>query len=184
MKDEYNALLPTRQPGALAELSGIEVEEYYALMTPVPVISDDWKGTSRIWAERLRIHDVEGTQVLAKYGECNGWLDGRPAITRHNYGKGTVTFIGAYLDEISQKSLLQRITREASIQPVMQTPAGVEACRRIDAAGGEIVILINFNRTEQHIYLPWPAYEHLKNEAFGNELTLAPYDVVVLTHLS
>lgn len=181
MKDEYNALLPSRQPGALVELSGVEVEEYYALMTPVPVIGDDWKGTSRIWAERLRIRDVEGTQVLASYGKSNGWLDGQPAITRHHFGSGTVTFIGAYLDEVSQKSLLKQITREAAIQPVMWTPAGVEACRRVDAVGGEILILINYNRTEQRLRLPWSAHEHLHCQAAGDELTLEPYGVAVLT---
>jgi beta-galactosidase len=181
MKDEYNALLPSRQPGALGELSGVEVEEYYALMTPVPVIGDDWKGTSNIWAERLRIRDVEGTQVLATYGDSNGWLDGQPAITRHHFGKGIVTFIGAYLDEVSQKFILQQITREAAIKPIMNTPAGVEACRRVDKDGREIIILINYNRSEQRILLPWSAHEHLNNKPVSTELTLDPYGVAILT---
>ena len=181
MKDEYNALLPTPQPGGLAELCGVEVEEYYALMTPVPVEGDTWKGTSSIWAERLRIQDREGTQVLATYGASNGWLDGQPAITRHHFGKGTVTFIGAYLDDVSQKSLLQQITREAAITPVMVTPAGVEACRRVTVDNREIFILINYNRSEQRVQLPWSAHDHLKNNAVGNQVTLSPYDVAVLT---
>ena len=67
-----------------------------------------WTGTSRIWAERLRVLDREKTEVLATYGVSNGWLDGQPAITRHPYGKGMVTYIGAYLDEVSQKHLLQQ----------------------------------------------------------------------------
>jgi beta-galactosidase len=184
MKDEYNALLPTRQPGALVELSGVEVEEYYALMTPVPLAGDGWKGTSSIWAERLRIREVEGTQVLATYGESNGWLDGQPAITRRCIGKGTVTFIGAYLDDVSQKSLLQQITREAAVQPVMETPTGVEACRRVNSKLGDIIILINYNRAKRCIRLPWPAHEHLNNQSVGNEITLDPYDVAVLTHIS
>jgi len=181
MKDGYNALLPSRQPGALVELSGVEVEEYYALMTPVPLAGDGWKGTSSIWAERLRIRDVEGTQVLATYGESNGWLDGQPAITSRQIGKGTVTFIGAYLDDVNQKSLLQQITRETAIQPVLKTPAGVEACRRVNSKLGDIIILINYNRSRQRIQLPWPAREHLQGLAVGDELTLEPYGVAVVT---
>jgi beta-galactosidase len=181
MKDEFNALLPTHQPGALGELSGVEVEEYYALLTPVPVLGDDWKGTSRIWAERLRVREKEKTQVFATYGESNGWLDGQPAITRHAFGKGMVTFIGAYLDEVSQKSLLQRITQEAAIQPVMWTPSGVEACRRVNPEIGEVTILINYNRSKQRVYLPWPAHEHLQGWAVEGELILEPYGVAVLT---
>lgn len=182
MKDEYNALFPTRQPGALGELSGVEVEEYYALMTPIPVIGDDWKGTSRIWAERLLVRDKERTEILATYGRSNGWLDGKPAITRHRYGKGVVTFVGAYLDNVSQKSLLQQITCEAAIQPVMWTPPGVEACRRVNTNNGEeVIILINYNRSKQLVELPWSAHEHLKNRAIGTELSLAPYGVAIVT---
>lgn len=181
MKDEYNALLPTRQPGALVELSGVEVEEYYALLSPVPVVGDGWTGTSAIWAERLKVRNVEGTQVLATYGASNGWLDDQPAITRHHIGKGYVTFIGAYLDEVSQKSLLQQITQEAGVKSVMETPDGVEACRRVNAVGKEIFILINYNRLEQSVRLPWSAHEHLQHRAVGNEFTLAPYDVAVIT---
>jgi beta-galactosidase len=119
--------------------------------------------------------------VLATYGASNGWLDGQPAITRHYFGKGTVTFIGAYLDDVSQKSLLQQITREAAITPVMVTPAGVEACRRVTVDNREIFILINYNRSEQRVQLPWSAQDHLKNNAVGNQVTLSPYDVAVLT---
>jgi beta-galactosidase len=182
MKDAYNALLPARQPGALRELSGVEVEEYYALDTPIPVNGDDWKGTSRIWAERLRVLDIEKTQVLATYGDSNGWLDGHSAITRHPFGKGTVTYIGAVLDEVSQKYLLQRIAQEAAVQPVMRTPDGVEACRRAKADTGEIYILINHNLSEQRMQLPWSGYEHLHQHAVGHELRLEPYGVAVLTH--
>ncbi|MBN2146247.1 MAG: beta-galactosidase [Anaerolineales bacterium] len=181
MKDEYNALLPSYQPGGLAELTGAVVDEYYALLTPVPVEGAGWKGESRLWAERLKVVDREGTQILATYGTSNGWLDGQPAITRRNYGKGCVTFVGAYLDDANQQSLLQQIATEAGVRPVLEIPAGVEACRRVDEKGGEIFILINHTRTEQWIQLPWRAQEHLQGRAIGNEFGLAPYGIAVVT---
>jgi DNA-directed RNA polymerase subunit RPC12/RpoP len=58
MKDGYNALLPLRQPGLLAEAAGIEVEEYYALEEPVPVTGLIGNGTGKIWAERLKVKDA------------------------------------------------------------------------------------------------------------------------------
>ncbi len=181
MKDEYNALLPSRQPGALCEVSGVEVEDYYVLDTPVPVNGDGWTGSSRIWAERLRVLDREKTEVLAFYGVSNGWLDGQPAVTRRPSGKGMVTYIGAYLDEVSQKRLLQQIAQEASVQPVMRTPDGVEACRRVKKGIGEVIILINHNQSEQRVPLPWSGYEHLRQQAIEHELTLEPYGVAVVT---
>jgi beta-galactosidase len=184
MKDEFNALLPSRQPGALVDLTGAEVEDYYALSTPIPVKGEGWSGESRIWAEQLAICQAEDTHVLASYGPSNGWLDGRPAITQHLYGIGMVTYVGVFLDEASQKTLLQQVFRNAGISPVMQTPAGVEACRRLGRAGEEIIILINHRRTSQLVQLPWLAYEHIESRELDADITLEPYGVAVLTHLA
>jgi len=156
MKDDFNALLPARQPGSIAEIAGIEVEEYYALLEPVPVSGSWFIGTSGIWAERLKVLDAAVTQVVARYGPCNGWLDGQIAVTSNSYGKGLVYFVGAYLDETSQKILLDRIAQTAGILPVMDTPGGVEARRRIDPRGGEIFIVINHERVSILCNSPGP----------------------------
>ena len=37
MKDDFNALLPQRQPGYLADALGARVEQYYALEKEFPV---------------------------------------------------------------------------------------------------------------------------------------------------
>ena len=37
MKDEFNALLPQRQPGFLTDALGGRVEQYYALEKDIPV---------------------------------------------------------------------------------------------------------------------------------------------------
>ncbi len=181
MKDDFNALLPARQPGSLAEIAGVEVEDYYALLDPVPISGPWFNGTSCLWAERLKVLDASGTEVIARYGPSNGWLDSQIGVTCHSYGKGLVYFVGAYLDDALQKILLDRITQSASILPVMDTPKGVEAGRRIDAKGREIFIVINHERVKHLVKLPWPAQEHLSGQTFMNELKLEPYGVAVLT---
>ncbi|MFT3890942.1 MAG: beta-galactosidase [Anaerolineales bacterium] len=181
MKDEFNALLPLRQPGMLAEISGVEVEEYYALLDPSPVTGDEFKGESRIWAERVKLKD-DDTQVIARYGKSNGWLDGQAAITSHAFGKGCVTYVGAWLDDISQQKLIDDIVRSAGVEPVMKCPVGVEARRRVNEQGQEVFIVINHERTEKRIKLPWLAHEHLTRLDIS-ELKLEPYEVAVLTRL-
>jgi len=184
MKDDYNALLPSRQPGPLADVAGVEVEEYYALLEPVPVSGEWFTGTSRLWAERLRVRDEAHTQVVARYGACNGWLDGCPAVTVHPHGEGRVYFVGAYLDEGSQQSLLDPIVAAAEVEPTMETPVGVEARKRVNAEGVEVFIVINHERAEQLVRLPWPAREHLSGRSVKDELKLAPYGVAILTPLA
>ncbi len=184
MKNETNALLPMRQPGALAELAGVEVLEYFALPERVPVVGDLLNGSSQIWAEMLRVLDEGSTRVIARYGASNGWLDGQPAVTVHPCGKGLVTFIGAYLDDAAQKVMVDHVAASAGVRGVMVTPPGVSACRRVSRAGAEIVILSNHTRSAQRVRLPWAAREHLRGRNADGEIELEAFGVALLTKVS
>jgi len=184
MKDSANALLPMRQPGPLTDLAGAEVEEYYALLDSVPVQGNWFTGTSRLWAERLRVIDQAETQVVARYGPSNGWLDGQVAVTVHPYGRGFVYFVGAYLDDAAQQELLDHIVSLAGIRPALETPGGVEAHKRVNAQGQEVWIVINHERVDKQVPLAWPAQEHLSGQAVDGDLSLGPYGVVILTRSS
>jgi beta-galactosidase len=183
MKDDANALVPMRQPGWLGEAVGAEVEDYYALLEPFTVQGEGWDGQTQIWGERLKVLDPENTGVLARYGAGQGWLGGQPAITVHNYGAGKVYYVGAYLDEAAQDTLLAMILREAGLQPALETPAGVEACVRVSAEGREVFILINHGKAQQTMSLPWQAHNHLSGQMITT-LALEPYGAAVLTRES
>ncbi len=183
MKDGDNALLPLRQPGPLAELAGIQVEEYYALRDPVPVRGNWFEGVSQIWAERLKLREGQYTQVIARYGKSNGWLDEQVAISVNASGKGLAYYVGAYLDPAAQQSLVDRLLKNAGIRS-LSTPVGVEARLRVRPDGQEIYFLINHTSSGQCVTLPWPAHEHLRGKPVDAELELAPYGVAVLTRMS
>lgn len=183
MKDEYNALYPSRQPGPLCELCGVEVEEYYALDEDVPVKGNWFEGTSRCWAELLKISDPNFTLTVAKYGPSNGWLDGQPAITVRGYRSGLVYYVGAYLDETSQMAFLTRILENTGNRNPFPTPPGVEVSRRTDKNGDPIYFLINHNRISQSVQLPWKVKEHFSNQELHGKITLSPYAVGILTKI-
>lgn len=125
--------------------------------------------------------DRVGVEVLARFGVSNGWLDGQPAITTHLYGQGRVYYVGVYLNDSAQSTLLDNILRRAGIQPFLTTPAGVEAHRRVSPAGQEIFIVINHERTEKLVSLPWAVHDYLSNRHLERELVLPPYGTAVLT---
>lgn len=181
MKDEYNALLPCRQPGLLSEIAGVEVEEYYALLEPVPVKGNNFSGESRQWAERLKIRDEKQTMIVARYGKSNGWLDDQVAATVHPFGKGMVYTMGTYLDETAQSAFIEHVSNLVGIRPLMITPAGVEVCQRIDSRNVPIKIIINHKPIEQHLPLQTPLIDHLNDKRVEGELTLPPYGIAVVT---
>jgi beta-galactosidase len=182
MKDKYNALLPSRQPALLAEIAGVEVEEYYVLQDEIPVKGNWFSGTSRIWAERLKMMgDI--TMPIARYGPSNGWLDDQVAITVNGFKGGLVYYVGAYLDDEAQQTFMNRVINPPGFKPkrLIETPLGVEARRRVSVKGQDILILINHTPVEQVVPLPWAVHEHLNELPLEGELILAPYGVVILT---
>ena len=182
LKDAYNALLPSCQPGPLAALAGVEAEEYFALDEPVPVEAPNGErlGESRLWAEALA-PVAGGVEILARFGACNGWLDGRAAVTSRRVGAGAVHYIGAYLDAEAQDALLGRLLREAGLQPVLAAPKGVEAAAR-HGEGRDLYFLINHERSPRTVELPWRGRELLTGRAVapGETLALKGYGVAVV----
>jgi beta-galactosidase len=187
MKDEYNALLPSRQPGPLSEIAGVEVEEYYALDGPVPIKGNLFTGQAVLWAERLKTKAPYTTEI-ARYGPCNGWLDNQIAITVRGLGSGLIYYVGTILDDRSQSILMDRIALMGAAKTVMTFPKGIqipglEVCRRVSPDKKVVYIMINHDPVAKKVPIPWPAKEHLSGNAGSGEFRIEPYGVAVMTQL-
>ena len=180
MKDQYNALLPSRQPGViLSQPMGGDVAQFYALEKPVPVAGSQGEGEARIWAEMLETTSPD-TEALLRYGKSNGWLDGQPAVITRRVGAGRVTYVGAWLDDKLMNSLAAWMVESSGVKPpIGVVPQGVEVCRRV-GSGKEVIILINHTTEPKTVSLPRPMRELLRGGAPANSITLPPHEVGVL----
>lgn len=152
MKDEYNSLYPQRQPGPLVDMLGGRVEQWYSLKGTVPVSGEAGIGTASIWAEQLSTKDPS-TKVLLRYGASNGWLDKQPAMITRSVGKGSITYIGAWLDDALIEKLTAEFVRQSGITPILAgVPDGVEVCQR-SSEYRSVLILINHSTKPQHVDL-------------------------------
>jgi beta-galactosidase len=179
MKDTYNALWPQRQPGPLVSLLGARVEQFYALDQPVSLSGEIGSGHATIWAETLESLAPD-THVLMTYGVDEGWLSGKPAMLTRRVGKGTITYIGAWLDPTLMREVTDRLLSDSAIKPIIPgLPAEIEVCER-DGAGKTIWIIINHARTPQTVHLPLPIKTVLVGHGQGDGLQLAAHDVAVV----
>jgi beta-galactosidase len=179
MKDEHDALNVERQPGPLADALGGRVEQFYALEVPVPASGDAGAGTASIWAEQLSAH-TDQDEVLLRYGKGNGWLDRQPAMISRSVGKGRITYLGAVLDPALMRSVLQRFTREAHVEPEFgPLPPDVEVCRRV-GNGHSIYVLINHGTGVAHAALPSAMHDLLGDGHILTEVVLDAQGVAVL----
>jgi beta-galactosidase len=178
MMDQYNSLLPQRQPGYLVDQLGARVEQYYALDQDFPVSGEWGTGTVSTWAEQLK-ELTPGSQVLMRYGKSNGWLDGQPAAITRTYGKGRITYIGAILDDKLMTTAAEWMIRESGVRaPFAPVPDGVEVSRRT-GEGKDVFVLINFSAQTHRVNLPHPTRLLLTNRT-SSVVELSPYGVEVL----
>jgi beta-galactosidase len=178
MKDPFNALLPQRQPGYLVDALGGRVEQYYALEKDVPVSGTWGSGEASVWAEQLKASAADA-EVLLRYGASNGWLDGQPAVLTRAYGKGSVTYIGAVLDDKLMAAAAQWMVQKSGVTAAFgAVPEGVDVSARGNAEH-TIFVLINFGQTVQHVALPHPM-KALLGGGDGSAVDLAAYGVEVL----
>ena len=190
MKDPYNALWPQRQPGPLVTLLGGRVEQFYALDQPVPVAGETGAGQATIWAETLEPL-AQDTHVGMTYGASQGWLDGKPALLTRRVGKGTITYLGAWLDPQLMSKFAAKLLADAGVNPIIAgMPADVEVCER--SGGGKMIwIIINHGRSAQTVHLPLKVKDILVGSTSGNgdrssaggggaSIQLAAHDVAVV----
>ena len=179
MKDQFNALLPQRQPGCLVDTLGGRVEQYYALEKDVPISGDWGSGEATVWAEQMKA-SAPDTKTLMSYGKSNGWLDGQPAVLTRPYGKGSITYIGAVLDDKLMAAAAQWMVQKSGIIPALgPVPDGIEVCRR-EGANGTVFVLINFDPAPQHVALPHAMKSLLTDGASISSVDLPEYGVAVL----
>jgi len=178
MKDDDNALQPDRQPGPLGALLGGRVEQYYALLSPVPVEGQWGAGESPFWAELLSVKDKD-TEVLLHYAKSNGWLDGQPAAITRRVGKGRITYIGAWLDPKTMASAAKWMATTSGVEtPLPNVPVGVEVSVR-QGSRGPVYILVNLSKQPQTINLPGPMSDVLEGGS-RSSVDLPVYGVAVL----
>ena len=179
MKDEFNGLLPRRQPGFLVEALGGRVDQYYALEKDFPVSGSWGNGIASIWAEQMK-NMTPDSEVLLKYGKSNGWLDDQPAAISRSYGKGRITYVGAVLDDKLTSSAAEWMAQQSHVTAAFgPVPDGVEVSRRV-GGGKKVFILINYAHEQREVKLPHPMKALLANRQ-ADKIELPPYGVEVLS---
>lgn len=152
MRDDANALWPQQQPGPLGALLGAQVAQYYALDESVGMIGSV-TGKAAIWAEDIE-PIAKDVRVLATYADKGGWLDGKPAIVTRTVGRGSITYVGAWLDPAAMAQLATGLLADANVKPlVADADADLEIALR--AGGGKrVLIAINHGTVAHALALP------------------------------
>ncbi|NUQ90918.1 MAG: beta-galactosidase, partial [Glycomyces artemisiae] len=166
--DEHDTVHPGAHPGALRETLGLWIEEFHPLHEGESLDLDSG-AAGRIWSEHVRL---DGAEAVARF--ASGPDAGRPALSRHDLGRGTAWYAATALDAgTGLDELLATAMDAAGVERPQGVPDGVEMVRR-----GVHRFLIN--HTGQDVQVPGAGVDALDGTAYDGRVPVRAGGVVVL----
>lgn len=155
VKDEANAVVDSRLPGLLADLCGVEVEEYDSLAPGssnavefvAPALVHAPPAPTFAWSDLL---EPRGAEVIARYRD--DFYAGRPAITLHRSGQGHAVYIGAIGGRELYHTLTPWLLELASVRRILAAPPTVEVAERWQG-DRQLLFLLNHGAQAEEIHL-------------------------------
>jgi beta-galactosidase len=177
--DEHDQVRLGGYPGALGDLLGVRVEEFFPLLAGQRVTLSDG-GTGTVWAERGR---ATTATVLATHAESP--VAGCPALTRNRYGAGTAWYAGTRLADPDLARLLHDVCEAAGVRPVLAhagpVAAGVEAVRRRHPRGTSYLFLLN--HAERAVHVPAAGTDLMTGDDIGAGVIVPAGGVAVVREI-
>ncbi|MEV7687001.1 beta-galactosidase [Streptomyces bungoensis] len=167
--DEHDAVHEGPYPGALRDVLGLAVEEFSPLLRDDRVRLSGPDGeelTGDVWTEFVV---PRGAETVWSYAD--GLTAGRPAVTRHRFGRGTAWYVSTRLDTRGLDAVLGLAADDARIAPRTDLPRDVEVVRR-SGEQGSYLFAINHTATDAKVPLDAPGTELLTGERAAGRLAV------------
>jgi beta-galactosidase len=181
--NEFDTVRWTRMPGPLREACGFSYQEFSTLREPVPLHADpfDAKDDNKVsvWADMIL---PETAKVLARYE--HPFFGRYPALTRNQFGQGTVTYEGTILSDALQEKLVRFVLEQARVDlEDASLPRPVRVRQAIGRDGKPIRFYLNFSAEPQSFRNGHSAGTELitgNPVAVGQELRLGAWDLAIV----
>jgi beta-galactosidase len=169
--DENDSIRLGGYPGALAEVLGIRIEEFFPLLASETIALSEF-GAGAKWSER---GTVETATVLAEY--TSGPVAGSPAVTRNTVGEGSAYYVGTSLSTEGATRLIAELASGAGIAPRVAVPQDVEVVVR---SNGDTSWAFVINHTTENVALSLDGVELLNDLPTGGSVTVDAGGVAVV----
>lgn len=176
--DEHDLVTIGGYPGKLRDILGIWVEEEDAL--PQTLHNRfHYHGSTYPAGLLCDLLHTEGAEALAFYEE--DFYAGMPVLTKNAFGKGFGYYVASQSSDEFYRVYLEEICKEAGVQPIMDTPDGVEVTRRSNQ-NGTFVFLLNHREDTYTAALPFAGNDLLVGKSYeaGDALVLGKKDVAII----
>ena len=182
--NENSAVRWERAPGPLREAAGFTYQEFSNLEHPLALKDNPWHVSAAdnkvsTWAEFLL---PTSAKPLAFYD--HPFFGRWPAITRNQFGSGTLTYEGTALSDGLQQAIVLDVLRESGLTSSDQDlPGPLRVKHGINRAGKRIHYYLNYSGAPANFTYAYAAGRDLltgRAVARGSSVSLAPWDLAIL----
>jgi beta-galactosidase len=181
--NENSAVRWVRAPGPLREAAGFNYQEFSNLEKPLALKGDGLPtgagNQAMYWAEFLQL---EHAKPLATYD--HPFFGKWPAITRNEFGKGTLTYEGTFLSNELQQHIVLDALKDAGISPIeSQLPSNIREKSGVNSFGKHLHYFLNYSSAPETFVYNGPAGADLLTGAAvhpAQTVSLAPWDLVIV----
>ena len=138
-----------RVPAQFEQLTGVLLEEYDCLRETDGLVH--WDGEAYPCTQWCDVLTPVSARPVAEY--AHEFYAGTPAITRNAYGEGECWYVGTTMSDELADRFIAGLCDAAGIAPLMTTPHGVEAVRRVKD-GCTWLFLLNHNGQAETVTVP------------------------------
>ena len=181
--NENSAVRSVMAPGPLREAAGFSYQEFSNLEKPLALKDDPLHAGEdnkvMYWAEFLKL---EHAKPLAFYD--HPFFGRWPAITRNEFGKGTLTYEGTFLSDGLQQKMVLDVLKDANLLDTAQAlPPKVREKSGVNGAGKTLHYFLNYSSDHQTFTYNQKAGTDLltgKKISPSQSVDLAPWDLVIV----
>lgn len=178
--DENDLVTVGGYPGKLRPLLGIWVEETDA--QPAEHVNHFlWQGKRYACDMLFDLLHSEGAQVMSTY-EADFYA-GMPALTKNDVGNGHAYYLATRPEAAFYEDFVQMLCKEQGIEPIADTPEGVEATLRHNAHKAYL-FLLNHAKESRTLTLAHGGRDIISGRTFarGESVTMAAADVLIVEY--
>ena len=181
--NENSAVRWVRAPGPLREAAGFSYQEFSSLEHPLALKDDPFQAGAdnkvSYWAEFLM---PEHAKAVAFYD--HPFFGKWPAITKNEFGTGTLLYEGTYLSDNLQADILRSELEKIGLTGVDQSlPSSVHVQHGTNRLGKRLHYYFNYSSSEVKANYPYAGGTNLldgKPVAKDATLTLGPWDLAIV----
>lgn len=174
---------PVLQPGPLRKAAGFSYQEFSNLEHPLALRGDPFQAGDQnrvmYWAEFLMLEEAK---PLAYYD--HPFFGRWPAITRHEYGSGSLLYEGAWLSDALQEKVLLSVVEQAGLTgPDQKLPPPVRVKHSVNPSGKPVHFYLNYSGEKQISKYSYGSGMDLltsRSIAPAGEFTLQPWDAAII----